>query len=106
MNSLLDWKRYSKEWRVLFAKSNSTINHHQRYTRSEVAMHCTANDCWCILEDKIYNLTPYVSYHPGGTDVLEEVFGGDATKQFFENHAWINYEVLLEHCFMGNLQKD
>src|SRR5258708_18384116 len=38
------------------------------YTLADVAKHATAADCWMVLNaTKVYNFTPFVSMHPGGS---------------------------------------
>ena len=51
------------------------------YTRAQLAKHNTEDDCWCSLEDKrVYNLTEYIKYHPGGKSVILEWAGKDITE--------------------------
>ena len=53
----------------------------QTYTLDQVAQHNSESDCWMIIEGKIYNVTDYVSMHPGGTSILQGC-GTDATQIF------------------------
>jgi cytochrome-b5 reductase len=64
--------------------------------REEVALHNTEYDCWTILDDKVYNITPYLKYHPGGVAKLMLSAGGDCTTLFNENHQWVNGHGMLE----------
>jgi len=43
----------------------------------------------------VYNLTPYLHYHPGGTDILVKTAGRDATAFFQKYHPWVNLEGLV-----------
>ncbi|THU46406.1 hypothetical protein C4D60_Mb09t04610 [Musa balbisiana] len=52
------------------------------YTKEEVSLHNTRTDCWIIVKDKVYNVTPYVEEHPGGDAILNNA-GGDSTKGFY-----------------------
>ena len=52
------------------------------YTREEVAKHCSLNDFWCILHGKVYDLTAYIDYHPGGPETLLPYAGQDITGPF------------------------
>merc|ERR1712166_747635 len=36
------------------------------YTKEDVAKHTTKNDCWVILNDRVLNVTNFLSEHPGG----------------------------------------
>jgi hypothetical protein len=41
------------------------------YTLADVAQHATATDCWMVLNtNKVYNFTPFVSMHPGGSTMV------------------------------------
>jgi hypothetical protein len=40
----------------------------------------------------VYNLTPYLQYHPGGADILVKASGRDATRLFNKYHPWVNLE--------------
>lgn len=72
-------------------------------TLEEVAKHNSCADGWTILRGRVYNLSPYMKYHPGGEMILKPVLGKDCTKLFNEYHAWVNAEFLLKKCFIGVL---
>jgi Cytochrome b5-like Heme/Steroid binding domain/Bacterial Ig-like domain (group 2) len=41
------------------------------YTLADVAKHATAADCWMVLNaTKVYNFTPFVTMHPGGSTMV------------------------------------
>jgi cytochrome b involved in lipid metabolism len=50
-------------------------------TRSEVAQHDSASDCWTIIDGSVYDLTSYIPRHPGGDDILEAC-GTDGSSLF------------------------
>merc|ERR1712050_819084 len=52
------------------------------YTKEEVAKHTTKTDCWVILEDKVLNVTNFLSQHPGGELAILTFAGKDATEEF------------------------
>ena len=52
------------------------------YYYHEVAKHNKTSDCWVILHDYIYNLTNFLSKHPGGKRAILEFAGKDATDDF------------------------
>ncbi len=39
------------------------------YTVEEVLQHNTANDCWIIINKRVYNVTSWIPRHPGGEQV-------------------------------------
>ena len=63
---------------------------------AEVAEHNTQEDCWTVLDGKVYNMTPYVKFHPGGIPQLMLGAGTDCTDLFNEKHPWVNGHSMLE----------
>lgn len=55
----------------------------EKYTLEEVASHSSKEDCWLVLDGKIYDVTPYVQsgFHPGKEAILMGC-GKDATSLF------------------------
>ena len=53
---------------------------------SEVAKHNKADDCWCIISGKIYDLTDFAPEHPGGAAIVTELAGKVATEDFLHAH--------------------
>ncbi|PQE24331.1 hypothetical protein CJF31_00002599 [Rutstroemia sp. NJR-2017a BVV2] len=58
-------------------------------------------DAWTVLGGKVYNITPYLPYHPGGEAELMKCAGRDGTRLFGEVHPWVNWEGMLEACMVG-----
>ena len=58
-------------------------------------------DAWTIYQGKVYNITPYLPYHPGGEPELMKCAGRDGTKLFNEVHPWVNWEGMLGACLVG-----
>lgn len=58
-------------------------------------------DAWMGLNGKVYNISPYADYHPGGVPELLRGAGRDGTKLFGEIHPWVNYETMLSACLVG-----
>ena len=51
-----------------------------------VAQHASANDCWVIVGDGVYDMTAFLDLHPGGQAVLAGAGGTDATALFMSLH--------------------
>ncbi len=52
------------------------------YTLAQVAAHSSPSNCWIIISNKIYNVTPFLNSHPGGASVITAYCGQDATVAF------------------------
>lgn len=53
-----------------------------RVTPSMLKEHRTKDDAWSAINGKVYNITPYLPYHPGGEKELMRVAGRDGSKLF------------------------
>jgi cytochrome b involved in lipid metabolism len=75
----------------------------RRFTIDEVQQHASADDCWIVLQGKVYDITPYIPFHPGGKYQILRAKGKDATELFMKTHPWVNPEPLLRKCWIGFL---
>lgn len=48
----------------------------------EIAKHNKPDDIWFAINGKVYDVTSFLSQHPGGEEVLLEYAGGDATEPY------------------------
>ncbi|XP_031623674.1 cytochrome b5 reductase 4 isoform X2 [Contarinia nasturtii] len=99
-HSLMDWVRLGNSNYDL-AGTKGVI---RAISYEELAKHNKNDDCWLAIRGKVYNVTKYMDFHPGGVDELMKGAGKDATKLFDDVHAWVNYEQLLCKCFVGPLR--
>lgn len=51
-----------------------------------VSQHNTRDDLWVVLNGKVYDLTEFLTHHPGGQKVILKYAGKDATKIFTPIH--------------------
>ena len=51
------------------------------YTKADVAKHTSRTDGWLIINKKVYNVSSWISKHPGGDAILAGL-GKDATSMF------------------------
>jgi len=53
----------------------------------ELSRHSSVDDCWTLIQEKVYDLTNYASEHPGGSIPIQESCGKDSTKRFLAAHS-------------------
>ncbi|XP_053658340.1 cytochrome b5 reductase 4 [Anopheles marshallii] len=99
-HSLMDWIRLGNSGTDLSGTGGRVVP----VTHAELAKHDRSEDAWMAIRGKVYNVTRYMNFHPGGSDELMRGAGKDATRLFEEVHAWVNYESLLAKCYIGPLR--
>lgn len=98
--SQMDWIRLSNERP---SRPSSILN---EVTMAEVMKHNTEEDGWTVIDGKVFDISAYMKYHPGGSKILQTALGKDCTALFRKYHAWVNYEMLLEKWVIGYLSLD
>lgn len=97
----------------------------RRIPQSELTAHKSRDDAWSAFNGRVYNITPYLKFHPGGVGELMRVAGKDGTELFsalpwtasihfqmlkfifkVKTHAWISAENMLDACLIGMLVRD
>eukprot|EP01132_Coremiostelium_polycephalum_P003275 gene3275-4102_t len=106
-HSQLDWMRKQNA-----IPSPSLFNGHGKITITELKKHSTESDAWTVYKGKVYNITDYIIYHPGGRDELLRAAGSDCTRMFdlegnghqqiqysgfYPDHRWGHSCVLIEN---------
>ncbi|KAK6422459.1 hypothetical protein LTR95_016680 [Oleoguttula sp. CCFEE 5521] len=57
---------------------------------------------WSSYQGKVYNITPYLPFHPGGEPELMKGAGRDGAALFMEAHPWVNWEGMMgQSCLVG-----
>jgi Cytochrome b5-like Heme/Steroid binding domain len=66
----------------------------ERIPPSVLRLHNKRDNAWAAFNGKVYNITPYLDFHPGGEKELMRVAGRDGTKLFCTLYATLAYSVL------------
>ncbi|XP_019508062.1 PREDICTED: cytochrome b5 reductase 4 isoform X3 [Hipposideros armiger] len=97
--SLMDWIRLTKSGKDLTGLKGRLFE----ITEEELQKHNKKDDCWICIRGFVYNVSPYMEYHPGGEDELMRAAGSDGTDLFDQVHRWVNYESMLKECLVGKM---
>jgi cytochrome b involved in lipid metabolism len=64
------------------------------YTEEEIAKHTSDEDCWTILNGRVYDITEYAKFHPGGRKIFLGK-GKDCTELYNKYHHYVNAAMLI-----------
>ncbi|GAB7357678.1 hypothetical protein MBLNU459_g0168t1 [Dothideomycetes sp. NU459] len=98
-HSPLDWASLSRSTNL------SGVSTFTRVTPSQLKKHNGRKGApaWSVYQGKVYNVSPYLPFHPGGEGELLRAAGKDGTKLFMEVHPWVNWDNMLQSCMVGIL---
>ncbi|CZT15539.1 uncharacterized protein RCC_01394 [Ramularia collo-cygni] len=92
------------DWAALTRSGNlAGVGTFQRVTPSQLKTMTgrKGKPAWSSWQGKVYNITPYLPFHPGGEAELMKAAGRDGTKLFMDVHPWVNWENMLGSCLVG-----
>lgn len=72
------------------------------YTMAEVNKHNKLDDVWIVVNDKVYDCTPYLNDHPGGAESIMLNAGAESTEDFEAIHSRKAWNI-LEKYYIGDL---
>ena len=75
----------------------------QTYTRAQVLEHNKEDDCYLIVHNKVYNMTSYLDDHPGGSELMMQHAGKDASLAFEAMFHSANARTKLDQFCVGQL---
>lgn len=99
------------DWAMLTSKPNHQLRGINvptnliKVTPSQLRYHSgrKGKDAWTVYQGKVYNITPYLPFHPGGEGELMKSAAREAGKLFMEVHPWVNWDGILGECLVGIL---
>jgi cytochrome b involved in lipid metabolism len=71
---------------------------------ADVLAHNTTDDCWIIVNAKVYDVTNYLNLHPGGSSILFGYAGKDATEAFRMVRHSRNATRMLDKYEVGQMR--
>ncbi|KAI0300780.1 cytochrome b5 [Russula brevipes] len=105
-HSPLDWAALKSSGTDLRARLSLLVGGMTSLARippSVLREHNKRDDAWAAINGKVYNITPYMAFHPGGVKELMRIAGRDGTRLFSLTHAWVNVDFMLDACLVGFL---
>ncbi|AEO68354.1 uncharacterized protein THITE_52692 [Thermothielavioides terrestris NRRL 8126] len=100
------WMQPSEELRIAQAKQEAATPQKQ-FTREEIEKHDKEDDCWLVIDNKVYDVTSVLSWHPGGKAAIMGHAGqchSATTEEFSSIHDDYAYQKLQE-CILGAVTK-
>ncbi|KAF3237838.1 hypothetical protein TWF217_002030 [Orbilia oligospora] len=98
------WLKPSEEIKIAQAKQEAGTPEKQ-FTREEIEKHDKDNDCWIVIDGKVYDATSVIDWHPGGKAAILSHAGKvhqQTTDEFESIHDDYAYEKLKE-CILGSI---
>jgi len=71
---------------------------HRQIPVSEIRKHNKEEDCWVMIDGRVYDMTPYFKHHPGGVCPVVLKGGQDASKEYYAIHAQDSHEIKEYFC--------
>ncbi|KFX88645.1 hypothetical protein V490_07496 [Pseudogymnoascus sp. VKM F-3557] len=96
------WLKESTELQISNAKQ-AAGGPQKQFTREEIEKHNKDNDCWLVINDKVYDATSVLAWHPGGKAAIMGHAGKvheETSSDFNSVHDGYAFEKLKE-CVLG-----
>ncbi|KAH7066591.1 hypothetical protein BKA63DRAFT_495511 [Paraphoma chrysanthemicola] len=98
------WMKPSVENQIASAKQDAGAPEKQ-FTRQEIEKHDREDDCWIVVDGKVYDATSVMQWHPGGKAAVLGHAGkvhAETTSEFESIHDGYAYQKLKE-CVIGTV---
>ena len=75
-----------------------------KLTLDEVKKHDSSTSCWSIIYENVFDLTKWITKHPGGAEKIRAICGKDGTTSFEKQHTGDGGAAKqLSNYFLGKL---
>ncbi len=98
---LVQWQRLVRSSKDLAQRKGAPLR--RNISWEEIRQHNKPYDGWTVLRGTVYNIGPYLAYHPGGIQIMKKVLGEDGTELFDKYHGWVNIESLIGTLEIGTV---
>lgn len=108
-HTLNDWMRVLRSGKDLSGGGSKGA-----ITAEQLRQHKTRETgVWTCINGRVYNITAYLDFHPGGVDEIMKAAGRDGTSLFNKKHPWVNVEgalffllsLFFSRCFLLHRSK-
>ena len=102
---LADDVQEGEEWTDTPMEGDAAAPDGLMLTMADVEMNDSEESCWCVIDGQVYDLTDWISKHPGGASRIIQLCGTDGTSLFQGQHGGSSGpESTLEGYLLGALQ--
>ncbi|XP_068725447.1 cytochrome b5-like isoform X2 [Montipora capricornis] len=77
-----------------------------KFSLEDVSRHADPSSCWIVIEDGVYDVTRFLAEHPGGSEIILERAGLDATSVFQDIGHSIEARNMLIKYYIGELKEE
>ena len=103
---LVQWQRLVRSSPDLAQRKGAPLR--KNIPWEEIRKHNQPHDCWMVLRGVVYNIGPYLAYHPGGKEIFSKLklLGADGTEAYDKYHPWVSIEGLIGTLAIGTVLSD
>lgn len=89
LTGILVWYQTSRQMPLPASKTSSTqvANITTSYSVADITKHGDAKSCWTSISGNVYDLTEWISKHPGGKGAIQMICGKDGSNAFNAQHG-------------------
>ncbi|CAN0884827.1 Cytochrome b5 isoform B [Linum grandiflorum] len=88
---------------ILFQSSYQMASKPRIHELDDLRKHNQREDCWIVIHGKVYNVTDFLSEHPGGVEVLLSATERDASEDFEEAGHGKQARELMKKYYIGDI---
>ena len=79
----------------------------KKITIAQIAEHTTVGDLWVVFNGKVYDVSKYMTSHPGGYEILMEHAGGkDATEAYTDADHTKRAREMVTKYYVGDFANE